>query len=301
MKAGGASRTAVFVCQGRAVADGRAAVGRFSDPVARRLLRPEELEPVDAARDGGRQVEGRERWAVESVRACAEVMVPRTVTIDDALTDAVEGRGIRQVVLLGAGLDGRPWRLEALGAATVFCVDHPASQADARERAAGLDPVAGELVFAGVDLTSQPLDAALEAAGHRRTVPTAWVWEGVVPYLRKADVAATASAVARRSAAGSVLAVNYQTPSLMAKIGRIVVDLAARAGRVEAATADEPWRSAWTPAAMADLVTARGFVVEDDVDLLDVARRLDSPTAHSRSVRNGRVAIARFSTTATGA
>ena len=93
---------------------------------------------------------------------------------------------------------------------------------------------------------------------------------------------------------------NYQTPSLTAKIGRIVVDLAARAGRVEAATADEPWRSAWTPAAMADLVTARGFVVEDDVDLLDVARRLDSPTAHSRSVRNGRVAIARFSTTATG-
>jgi hypothetical protein len=32
-----ASRTAVLVCQGRAVADGRVAVGRFADPVARRL------------------------------------------------------------------------------------------------------------------------------------------------------------------------------------------------------------------------------------------------------------------------
>jgi hypothetical protein len=88
--------------------------------------------------------------------------------------------------------------------------------------------------------------------------------------------------------------VNYQTPSLMAKIGRGAVNLVARLGRVEAATADEPWRSTWTPAAMAGLVTARGFTVEDDVDLLDVARRLDSPTAHSRSVRNGRVAVARF-------
>ena len=35
-----ASSTAVLVCQGRAAADGRYAVGRFSDPVARELLDP---------------------------------------------------------------------------------------------------------------------------------------------------------------------------------------------------------------------------------------------------------------------
>ena len=44
------SRTAVFVCQGRAVADGRLAVGRFEDPVAAQLLRPEELADVELAR-----------------------------------------------------------------------------------------------------------------------------------------------------------------------------------------------------------------------------------------------------------
>ncbi|WP_203217925.1 hypothetical protein [Nocardia terpenica] len=38
-----ASRTAVLVCQARAVADGRVAVGRFGDSVARGLLREEEL------------------------------------------------------------------------------------------------------------------------------------------------------------------------------------------------------------------------------------------------------------------
>jgi methyltransferase (TIGR00027 family) len=293
VKSGGASRTAIFVCQGRAVADGRVAVGRFSDPVARRLLRPEELKPVDAARKEA-VAEGRDRWVMESVRACAEIVVPRTVVIDDAVTAAVTDQGGRQVVLLGAGLDTRPWRLPALDTVTVFCVDHPATQADARARAAGLTPLARQLVFAAVDLTTESLDAALEAAGHDRTAPTVWIWEGVVPYLRKTDVAATATAVARRSAVGSVLVVNYQTPSVAASLGRGVVNLIARVGRVETATADEPWQSAWTPAGMAGLMAARGFVVEQDVDLLQVAHRLDSPTGHSRSLRNGRVAIARF-------
>lgn len=294
MKSGGASRTAVFVCQGRAVADGRLAVERFSDPVAGRLLTPEEREPVEAARDQA-AAEGRKRWAVESVRACAEVVVPRTVVIDDAVTGAVTGRdGMQQVVLLGAGLDGRPWRLPALEAATVFCVDHPATQADARERAAGLTPVAGRLVFAPVDLTTEPLDEALEAAGHDRAAPTVWVWEGVVPYLRKAEVAATATALAGRSAPGSVLVVNYQTPSLTATLGRGVLNLVARASRVETATADEPWRSAWRPSEMARLLTARGFAVEQDVDLLHLAHEIGSPATHSRSLRNGRVAVSRM-------
>ncbi|MGW5416794.1 class I SAM-dependent methyltransferase [Actinomadura geliboluensis] len=296
MKSGGASRTAVFVCQGRAVADGRLAAGRFSDPVARRLLRPDELEPVEAARDeaAAERAGGRERWAVESVRACAEVVVPRTVVIDEAVTRAVTDRNGMQVVLLGAGLDGRPWRLPALAAATVFCVDHPATQADARERAAGLTPVAGRLVFAPVDLTTEPLDAALEAAGHDRAAPTVWVWEGVVPYLREPEVAATATALAGRSAPGSVLLVNYQVPSLTAALGRGVLNLVARAGRVETATADEPWRSAWRPAEMAGLLAARGFAVERDADLLRLAREIGSPAAHSRSLRNGRVAVSRM-------
>ncbi|HEX7160526.1 class I SAM-dependent methyltransferase [Actinomadura sp.] len=296
MKSGGASRTAVFVCQGRAVADGRWAVGRFSDPVARQLLRPEELKPVDAARadaapgpDGGR-----ERWAVESVRACAEIVVPRTVMIDDTVTSAVTDGDCKQVVLLGAGLDTRPWRLPALETATVFCVDHPATQADAQARASELSPVTRHLVFAAVDLTTQPLDAALESAGHDRTAPTVWLWEGVVPYLRKADVATAATALARRSAEGSVLVVNYQTPSLTAGLGRGLANLVARIGRIETPTADEPWRSAWTPAGMAELLAARGFAVEQDADLLQLAHDLGSPAKHSRSLRNGRVAVARF-------
>ena len=109
-----ASRTAVFVCQGRAVADGRLAVRRFGDPIAARLLRPEELTDVELARSETNTSDWRRRLAVQALRVCAEVVVPRSVAIDDAVTAAAN----RQVVIVGAGLDSRPWRLDALPGAS---------------------------------------------------------------------------------------------------------------------------------------------------------------------------------------
>lgn len=105
-----ASRTAGLVRQGRAAADGRAADGRFADPVAARLLRVAERASVDQVRAGTPPHGRRERTVYESVRACAEVVVPRTVAIDEAL----RARPTGQLVILGAGLDSRAWRLAEL-------------------------------------------------------------------------------------------------------------------------------------------------------------------------------------------
>jgi len=69
-------------------------------------------------------------------------MVPRTVLIDDAVGDA----GCDQLVIVGAGLDTRPWRLSELANTQVFSVEHPASHADCRRRASDLDPVARRVV-----------------------------------------------------------------------------------------------------------------------------------------------------------
>ncbi len=83
-----ASSTAVLVCQGRAVADGRYAVDRFSDPVAWHLLDPGERVVVEQARAGHPPDGGRDRMAYELVRRTGLLMVPRTIAIDDAVRDA---------------------------------------------------------------------------------------------------------------------------------------------------------------------------------------------------------------------
>src|SRR4051794_9741484 len=249
VKVGTASRTAVLVCQGRAVAHDRIAPGRFYDPTAASMLTDVERVPMEQARTGVVPGNARDRVNFEMVRACGELMAPRTIAIDDAIRQ----RSPTQLVVLGAGLDGRAWRMNELATVEVFEVDHPASQADKRERVARLSPVARSINFVPVDFTTDDLVAALESAGHRTSAATTWVWEGVVPYLAPSEVEATVRLVRSRSAPGSRLIVNYQAPSITAVVGRLFVRGIRLLTRQPDPLADEPRRSAWKPAAMAEL------------------------------------------------
>lgn len=295
-----ASQTAVLVCQGRAAADGRAAPGRFADPVAIRLLRVTERTPVDQVRAGTPPQGWRARTAYESVRACTEVVVPRTVAIDAAL----RARMTPQLVILGAGLDTRAWRLPELAGAAVWEVDHPASQSDKRARlteaaqaaqapnqgdrpAVELPAVAGSVTFTPVDFAVDDLGAALDGAGHDPSTPTTWLCEGVVPYLTHDEVRATVAALAARTVPGSALIVNYQAPSAKATAGRL---LARTLG--SSITSGEPWRSLWRPRRMAAMLAEYGLRVATDDTLLTVTQALDSPARRRTSLRSGRVAIA---------
>ncbi|MEL7976326.1 class I SAM-dependent methyltransferase [Isoptericola sp. F-RaC21] len=282
-----ASRTAVLVCQGRAAAQGRLGPGRFDDPMAQRLLDAEELVPVRQVREG-RPPEGwGPRTAYEQVRACADLMAARTVVIDEA----VRAHANPQVVLLGAGLDSRAWRMPELADVDVLEVDHPASQRDKRRRVGDAVPPV-RLAYAPVDLARDRLADGLAAAGHRAGEPTTWVWEGVVPYLTRAQAADTVRQVAALSAPGSALVVNYQAPSLRATVGRRVAGVLAAAGGHRPMTAGEPWRAAWAPRRMAALLRSHGFDVVADGDLSGPAADLGVPGATTTSLRTGRVAVA---------
>ncbi|WP_262284030.1 class I SAM-dependent methyltransferase [Micromonospora sp. MA102] len=281
-----ASRTAVLVCQGRAAADGLVAPGRFADPTALPLLRPDEREAVQWVRAGAPPAAWQQRLDYETVRATAELMAPRTIAIDDA----IRAHPSPQLVILGAGLDGRAWRMPELAGVTVFEVDQPATQQDKRDRAAGLP--GPPPTFVPVDFSRDRLAGTLAAHGHRADLATTWLWEGVVPYLTRAEVAATVAELAACSAAGSRLVVNYQSPAVSATLGRVVARLlTASAGR-SSVWANEPWRSTWTPAALAALLTRQGYRVTREESLLDTARTLALPVSRARSLRHGRVLVA---------
>ncbi|MEV0715229.1 class I SAM-dependent methyltransferase [Asanoa sp. NPDC050611] len=281
-----ASRTAVLVCQGRAAAHGLVAPERFADPTALPLLREDERMPVRWVRDGRTPKEWRARIDFETVKAITELMVPRTVAIDDALRE----RPGPQVVILGAGLDGRAWRMPELADAAVFEVDQPASQADKRARAAAL--TGPPPAFVPVDFRTDDLSAELAAAGHAGDRPTTWIWEGVVPYLTPAEVEATVGAVAACSAPGSRLIVNFQLPVPFLKLGFLVGRALARSTGRSSMFTREPWRSTWTPSAMADLLARHGFTVVRDQNMLDVAETMPVPVWHRRSLAQSQVQVA---------
>lgn len=268
---GEASRTAVLVCQGRAVAHER--VGTFRDPVAIGLLREHEREVVEQVRRQAPPRSWRARLDYEFVRGCGALMAPRTFAIDEAIGEHPPG----QLVILGAGLDTRAWRIDALATTVVFEVDHPATQTDKRARVVDLAPVAAEVRFVATDFTEHALGAALERAGHAADVPTTWVWEGVVPYLTAEQVETTVVDIALRSTPGSRLIVNYNAPSARAGFGQLIGRAMMRLSGSTDPWRAEPHRSHWTPAQMADLLAHHGFATHADRNLLEVARTLELP------------------------
>lgn len=178
----------------------------------------------------------------------------RTQAIDRELNDAVHA-GARTLVILGAGFDGRAYRLPCLRELDVFEVDHPDTSSSKRSRAAPLKPTARSLHHVAVDFDEMSVDDALEEHRHDASVPTVWIWEGVTPYLPPAATEITLRAIARRSAPSSRLLMTYAVPKL---VGRSAPRLEAIV-RQGFAWLGEPLRGAMSPQEAARCVQMHGF------------------------------------------
>lgn len=137
----------------------------------------------------------------------------RTAAIDAAVTEAL-AKGVKQLVVLGAGLDARAYRLPAVRDATVFEVDHPSTQAWKKKRIGARTPIAKALHYVTVDFAKDSLDARLEESGHDASLPTVWIWEGVTMYLPRDARMQTLSVIGDRSAPKSRLVSTYAEPRM---------------------------------------------------------------------------------------
>ena len=130
----------------------------------------------------------------------------RTHYFDGYFTAAVRTE-IRQVVILAAGLDSRAYRLDWPAGTTVFEIDQPkvlgykTSTMDAH----GVVPKARRVPVA-VDLR-EDWPAALMVAGFDTAQPTAWLAEGLLPYLPGDAQDRLFEMVTTLSASGSQIAV----------------------------------------------------------------------------------------------
>jgi methyltransferase (TIGR00027 family) len=106
----------------------------------------------------------------------------RTKFFDDYFL-AAAGDGIRQAVILAAGLDSRAWRLAWPAGCVVYEIDQPKvlEFKTGTLESHAVDPIASH-ISVGIDLR---LDwpKALAQAGFDASAPTAWSAEGLLPYL----------------------------------------------------------------------------------------------------------------------
>ena len=227
----------------------------FRDPFAAILLDDETLTRLD------------EMAADPTQRPMRLFIAARSRFSEDALAACV-ARGVRQVVVLGAGLDTFSLRNPHAGV-RVFEVDYPATQCWKRERLtqAGL-AMPSSLTFAPVDFERQSLAEGLAAAGFRADRPAFFQWLGVVPYLTREAIAATLDFIAR--VPKSEVVFDYAEPLENYLVDRraYVTAVAARA-----AALGEPWLSLFDPPDLSSMLRAKGFGTVEDLGLADISDR----------------------------
>lgn len=145
------------------------------------------------------------------MQTMAAYIAARTRYFDEFFT-AAGANGLDQVVILAAGLDTRAWRLPWISGTIIYELDQPKVLEFKSEvlREHHARPAA-RYVPVPVDLRHD-WPHVLRANGFDASVPTAWLAEGLLPYLSAADQDLLFSRIDDLSAASSRVAVEAFGP-----------------------------------------------------------------------------------------
>jgi methyltransferase (TIGR00027 family) len=229
----------------------------LDDPFAMKILREDEKDVLQFASAHPLASIGRLFTAARSRIA------------EDALSGAIE-RGVRQIVILGAGLDTFALRNpHAARPIRIYEVDHPATQAWKLERLAEAQlALPSWLTFVPVDFERDDLKESLAGAGFVQNSPAFFTWLGVVPYLTQDAVLSTLDYVA--SVQNSEVLFDYMEPPQA--FSEEVRDLVTkRTEQLE--KMDERWASRFEPAGIAAVLHSHGFSDIEDIDFPEIRSR----------------------------
>ena len=225
----------------------------FDDPIALRIIGKENALSLqaDLRHFEARPLSSYVRAFVAARSRCAE----------DELALGVR-RGVRQYVILGAGLDTfafrNPYPERALH---VFEVDNPTTQPwkQARLEEIGI-PLPTNLTFAPIDFEAQTFLEGLRDAGYDPAKGTFFSWLGVTEYLTTDAVMATLRFIASAPAGSGVVFDYMISPSLLTPAQRSRFDALAR----RVASAGEPWQAFFDPELLTRDLRAIGFGYVED-------------------------------------
>jgi methyltransferase (TIGR00027 family) len=251
MDEGRPSRTAQSTAQLRAAHQILDQPRILDDPLALRIIGP--------AAEAAVRTNSQRDQQLTTLRAFVAL---RSRYAEDEVARAVQ-RGVRQYVILGAGLDTFAYRNPYVSSGLrVFEVDHPSTQSWKRTRLheTGID-IPATLTFTPVDFEKETLADGLRRAGFKADEPAFFSLLGVVIYLTKDAVMGTLKFVAAMPA-GSEIVFDYSVPSsALSENERATRDVLAR----RVAALGEPWITYFYPPDLAREIRHLGFKQVEDL------------------------------------
>lgn len=201
---------------------------------------------------------------LRSVRA---ITVLRARYVEDQLAQAYQ-RGVRQYVILGAGLDSFALRSELR--LPIFELDHPSTQEWKRQRLRDLGLTLGpDHRFVPIDFEAEAPLGALARAGFRLDAPAFFSWLGVINYLGPEAIFETLRSLAQLPPETAVVFDYVLSDAELDLAGRrlvstLLADMSARG---------EPGRSFFEPQEIGQRVLSLGFGTAWDLGPEEANRR----------------------------
>jgi len=257
MKPNEPSRTALIIARQRAAHQLLDHGSILDDPIAMKILREDEKDVLQFANQHPFASIGR------------LFTTARSRIAEDALSRAVEG-GIRQIVILGAGLDTFALRNpHAARQIRIYEVDHPSTQAWKRQRLADAEiPLPPWLILVPVDFERDDVGEKLIAAGFHPNSPAFFTWLGVVPYLTLEAIGRTLHYMS--SIQNSEVVFDYVEPpeGFSEELRQLEKERDEHLKKIE-----ERSVSRFEPAGIAAILRSNGFCSIDDINFQEIASR----------------------------
>lgn len=273
MQAGRPSRTAWGAAGHRAAHQVLERGVIFYDPLAVRILGDEGNAVIERARNDA------------SARRLRLFIAARSRYAEDATRNAIAS-GMRQLVVLGAGLDTFAYRSELPPNLRIYEVDHPSTQEWKRAllSAAGI-AVPASVEFTPIDFERQSLAEGLAACGFEPTQRAFFTWLGVVPYLTEEAALATLGFIASSSGGAHVVFDYANPPQTMSDGVRVIHDdLAARVSSV-----GEMFQTYWETGPLHTRLRALGYRRIEDLGPVEIVARFLPGRVATVSDRGGHI------------
>ncbi len=265
MDEGRASSTAIGTALMRAAHTRLDRPALIDDPWGDRLGFAGEREAVQA-REGAPDLD-----AILRAHPSYGTVILRARYTEDRLADAVR-RGVRQYVIVGAGMDSFALRRPAFARELeIFEVDHPSTQGLKTDRLESYAiPLPDGLHLVAADLSETALDDALAGSPFDGERPTFFSWLGVTPYLTREANLATLTAIAACAPAGSEVVFSYLHQGVL---DSDAAEDPVQQARAQVASLGEPWVSGFYPERLSAELRGTGLALIENIGPEQLAAR----------------------------
>jgi methyltransferase (TIGR00027 family) len=142
-------------------------------------------------------------------------IITRVRYFDDFIIK-LANEGLEQLVILGAGYDSRPYRIDCLKNIKIFEVDHPATQVRKIEKIKKIfGSLPGNVTYVAANLSTEDLGQRLQEKGYARSLKTLFIMEGLLMYLSPESVDEILSFIKNNSGKGSTILFDYYPRSVV--------------------------------------------------------------------------------------